>query len=59
MVRGAIHKHSIQALKRFNTPQNKITKLLKHIYQLAIIYLVYLVLMKRELDNKQTQLEPP
>lgn len=53
---GAFHKHSIQALKHLNTPQNQIKRLVKYMHQLAIKCHTYLVLNMWKLNNKQ---EPP
>ena len=33
--------------------------LMKHLHQIAIIYLTYLILNKRKLDNKQPLVDPP
>ena len=58
-VRGAIHVHSITVVEPIHTWQPKIRILTKQIYQIAIQYLTYPILDKRELYNKQAQVNPP
>jgi hypothetical protein len=39
-------------------PPQEIKKLMKHIHQISIKYLTYLVLNKRKLDNKHIPVDP-
>lgn len=58
-VRGAILESPMQALKSLKIPPHKIKKLMKHIHQISMKYLTYLVLNKRKPDNKQAPMNPP
>ena len=58
-VRGTIHKHSMDQLTKLKIPKNNIKTLMKKIHENAIKYLIYIVLNKRKLDNKQTPVPPP
>ena len=58
-VRGPIHEHSINKLAHLEIPKITIKTFMKNIHQNAIKYLTYLVLNKRNLNNKQTPVTPP
>ena len=45
-VRGAIHKQPIKELEKLKIPKSKIKTLMKHLHQIGIIYLTYLILNK-------------
>ena len=57
-VRGAIHEQSIKDLEKLKTPKSEIQTLMKHLHQIAIKYLTYLILNKRKLDNNNLPLIP-
>lgn len=60
VVRGAINERSIQDLEYLEIPPNEIkNKLMKHMHQIAIIYVIILALSKTKLDNKQSPVDPP
>ena len=58
-VRDIIHKHSLRGLKNLKIPLSKVKRLMKHIHQVVIKYLTYLILNKQKLDNNQLPVEPP
>ena len=58
-VRGAIHKQSIKKLVDLKISKSNIKTLMKNLHQNAIKFLIYLVLNKRKLDNKQNTVAPP
>jgi len=58
-VRGDMHEHSISKPTNLNIPKQTIKTLMKNIHQNAIKYLIYLILNKRKLENKQTLVPPP
>ena len=60
-VRGSIHKQLLKELEKLKNTQNRdsLTTLMKHLHQIAIKYLTYLVLNTRMLDNKQPLVDPP
>lgn len=53
-VRGAVHKQSRTTLKHIQISKFETKRLMKQIHKLAINCLIYLVLNKTKLDNKQT-----
>ena len=53
-VRRAMYKHSIKKLANLKIPKLNMKILMKNIHQNPIKYLAYLVLNKRNIDNKQT-----
>ena len=57
-VRGAIHEQPIKDLEKLKIPKNKIKTLMKHLQQIAIKHLTYLILNKRKQDNKQPPYTP-
>ena len=59
VVKGAIHKHSIDKFVNLKLPKSNIKTLTKNIHQNAINYFTYLVLNKRKFGNKQTSPPPP
>ena len=58
-VRGAIHENSIEQLINLKIPKTYTKTLMKNIHRNAIKYLIYLVLNKRKLDNKQNHAPLP
>ena len=58
-VRGAIHEQSIEDPEKLKIPKSKIKILMKHLHEIAIKYLTYLIINKRKLDNKQSPVDPP
>jgi hypothetical protein len=58
-VRGAIHEHSINKRANQKILKSIIKTLMKNIHQNVIKYLMYFVLNKRKLDNKQIPIPLP
>ena len=58
-VRGSIHEHSIDKLKKLNIPKSGIKNTMKDIHQNAIKYLTYLVLNKKTRQQANTCPPPP
>ena len=58
-LRGVIHEQSINHLTNLKIPKSSINTLMKIIHPNAIKYLIYLVLNKNKLENKQTTISPP
>lgn len=48
-----------QALENLKMNRNEVKKIMKHIHQIAIKYLTYLILNKRKLDNNKKLVDLP